>query len=210
MAVLQNGYVDDAVVYAYARARFPNNFSGAAITDSFRAAVTIAGDIVNGNDSAFLGEKAPQLSDDPGKKVWPRVAGDSSSAVNFLDGSTIPQDLKCGYEWLAIMVALFPEQFGTTNDSSTEVVTNAGGVSGVGYDGVRVDYVQQSTDTRKRNASSVVPITFQFAYGEAIRFMRPLLRAGATFSVSGVDQELPTTAGQQVYAFMSGINVARA
>ena len=210
MAVPENGYVDDAVAYAYARARFPNNFTGTVPTDSFRSNLVLAGDIINSNDNVFVGEKVAGLS---GDRVWPRMADDTSAIATypFLDGVTLPEQLIRGYEWLTIMVALSPEQFGTTSDSSTEVVTNAGGVTGIGYDGVRVDYAQQGTDTRKRNVTSVHSITYQFHYQQALNYLNQLLRPGAELSVPGVDQELPTgVAGQQVFADMAQFEAVRA
>ena len=216
MAVLENGYVDDAVAYAYARARFPNNFTSNTPDTSFRSALYTAGDIINANNEAFVGQPPSRTEDgtptDAEDKVWPRTADaiDTLTTYPFLDGMTIPEALIRGYEWLAITVALSPEQFGTTSSSSSEVVTTGGGLSRASYDSIAVEFAQPSTDTVKRNATSITPITLQFHFQQAVIWLKPLIRAGQEFTVPGLNQQpLPVQAGQQVFAELAMFNLVR-
>ena len=208
MALLDNGYVDDAVTYTFARARFPNNFIGNMPDNSFRGALYMAGDIINSNDDLFIGKKAPGLS---GDKIFPRVPDGTPNyglaQFPFLDGTTIPQELVRGYEWLGITVALSPEQFGTTAQSSSEQVTTGGGLTGVEYGALKLDYSSAQTDTIKRSATSITPVQLQFHFKQALRYLRHLLRPGAELKLPGSEVD-PT--GTAVYAAMSQFGVRRA
>lgn len=208
MALLDNGYVDDAVTYTYARARFPNNFVGNMPDDAFRGSLYIAGDIINSNDDLFIGKKAPSVQ---GEKIFPRVPdGTTGYGVDqfpFLDGTSIPQQLVRGYEWLGITVALSPEQFGTINTSSSDVITTGGGLTGVEYGALKLDYSAPETDTIKRSATSITPVQLQFHFNQALRYLKHLLRPGAELQLPGSEVD-PT--GTSVYAAMSQFMVKRA
>ena len=211
MAIPANGYADDAVVYAFARTRFPNNFTDATPSDAFVGHLTVAGDIINlsVNDDKYVGQKVAGLG---GGKVWPRIptAVQTVDLYPFLDGTTIPQQLLDTYYWLAIGIALAPEQFGTTSSSSSEIVSGGGGLSEIGYGGITVRYAQAGTDTIKRNATSVVPISHQFAFQTAIGEAKDLTTAGMELSIPGLDQDLATNVGNQAqYADLGQFNTVR-
>lgn len=188
MAVLNNGYVDDAIAYSYSKARFPNNFVGDAPDVPYRGALFIAGDIINSNDGNFIGEKLPS---NEGEKVWPRqpVPGnsyDADFATTFLNGQ-LPLPLIRGYEWLGITVALSPEQFGTLIGSSSEVITTGGGLSEMAYDNIRLGFRQRSDDSITRSDTSRTPVQLQFHFSQALVYLKQLLRPGAELVIPGLE-----------------------
>ena len=208
MAILNNGYVDDAIAYAYAQSRFPANFTASTPDDSYRGSLYIAGDIVNSNTEKFLGEP---VSTNTGERAWPRVprpgvAIDAEYASTFLNG-IVPYELNRGYEWLAISISLSPEQFGTTASSSSEVVTTGSGLKDVSYDTMRLGFAQAGTTTINRSAGSQTPIQLQYHYQQALNYLEQLLRPGEKIELPGLDQ--PLNMGDEIFAALSQFNIVR-
>ena len=188
MAIPTNGYVDEADAYAFARSRFPNNFTTPASNPVFAAALLVAGDIVNSNASAFLGKARPGLT---GGRVWPRESDGGTDEEPYLT-STLPDPLLRGVEWLAVGVALSPEEFETIGTSSGEVITTTGGgYQEIGYGNFRLKKSDASTrrTTSTGNTLESVPFELRFHFQQALTFFMLLIREGAEFRIPGLSQQ---------------------
>lgn len=186
MAIPKNGYLDDAVAYEFAKGRFPNNFTAPAPSVSFVANLRVAGDIVNSNDDVFVGEKRSALT---GGRVWPRQLEGSGDSEPFLT-EDLPTPLLEGYQWLAIGVALNPEKFGTIGESSTTVITGAGGLKRVEWDNLKVELENQSTKrTNSQGIEQEIPFELQFHFRQALSFFIQLVRPGEEFRIPGITEQ---------------------
>ena len=207
MAILNNGYVDDMAAYAYARARFPTNFISGTVDNDFRGALYIAGDIINSNNSKFLGQA---LSSNTGGRAWPREprtgsVEDSFHASTFLNG-IVPVDLMRGYEQLAIGVALSPGTFGTHSSSSATNVVATGGIRSIRYDQMETEYHQGSTTTRTSSGDQMsVPIHLQYHYRQALNYLEKFLRDGETLHLPGIDNDILSQLESEKYATLGQI-----
>ena len=214
MAVLDNGYVDDAVAYAYAKARFPNNFILPSPDNVFRGSMYNAGDIINSNDEKFIGVAE---TDNTGDRAWPRVRAPDAATTqydHFFNGE-VPEDIKNAYQWLAIAIALSPELFGTSSSSSSDVVTTGGGITGFDYDNIRVQYAVPSSRTIERTAAATHPLqTLQpfYHFQQALNYLDKFLLPGEEIELPGIEHIVRATrnAVEQPYAEMAQFNVLRA
>lgn len=188
MAVPSNGYVDEADAYAFARLRFPNNFTTPVSNPVFNGALHVAGDIVNSNASAFIGKARAGLT---GGRVWPRETDGGTDEDPYLT-PTLPDPLLRGFEWLAVGVALSPEEFETVGTNTGEVITTGGGaVQEIAYGNFRL---KKRDDSSSRTTSSGtvlqhVPFELRFHYQQALTFFKLLIREGAEFRIPGLSQQ---------------------
>ena len=204
MAVLDNGYADDAVVYAYAKARFPANFILPSPDNIFRGSMYSAGDILNSNDERFIGEAAEANT---GDRAWPRaqregVAIDAENA-EFLDG-VVPDDVINAYQWLAIAIAMSPELFGTSSSSSSDLITTGGGLTGFSYDNIRTEYSAPSEHHSQSSSVSTRQLHYQFR--QALNYIEKFLLPGRRFIMPGLDQIVRP---ENEHATISQFNVVR-
>ena len=186
MAIPLNGYLDDAAAYEFAKGRFPNNFTAPAPSASFVANLRVAGDIVNSNDDVFIGAKRAGLT---GGRVWPRQLEGGGDAAPFLTDE-LPMPLLEGYQWLAIGVALNPEKFGTISDSSTTVITGAGGLTEAQWGNLKVKLETPSTKrTNSQGVEQEIPFELQFHFRQALSFFIQLVRPGEEFRIPGLTEQ---------------------
>lgn len=188
MAIPDNGYQDEAAAYEFARLRFPTNFVSVTPSAVFNGALRVAGDIVNSNDSSFIGQKRPGLT---GGRTWPRQTDGGADEEPYLT-STLPDPLVRGYEWLAIGVAVSPAEFGiaTTTDGSI-VNTTGGGSTEYAWGNLRVKKSNPSDRriTRSGTILEEVPFELQFHFQQALTFFKLLLREGAQFRIPGLTEQ---------------------
>lgn len=195
MAILSNGYVNVADVYAFARLRYPNNFPAPAPDDAFTGAVATAGDIVNSNSKAFVGEPRAGLT---GGRTWPRQPIGGGSELPYLT-ATVPDALLRGYEWLVIAAALSPEIIGhntNTTASGSQTNTSSAAVTGVlkraSWGNLMVEYENPSqTTTTTTQAGSDLTDHLRWHYEQASVFLSQLLKPGAELRLPGIDRDAP-------------------
>jgi len=188
MAIPDNGYIDDASVLAFCRRRYPNNFTATVPDAEFQGYLWIAGDIVNSNSNAFIGEPRPGLT---GGRTWPRqtVGGTDERPYLTLD---LPDPLLRGYEWLVIAAALSPGVVGhnTTGSSTATLVTGA--LKKIGYGNLEIEYAPPSrTDTTTTSVESELTDHLRWHYEQASVFLSQLLRPGGVLRLPGIDRDKP-------------------
>ena len=189
MTIPTNGYLDSSDVFAFAKLRFPANFSGSTPDTSFIGALYMAGDIVNSNADVWLGETRSGLS---GGRQWPRQLDGGGDAAPFLT-ATVPDQLLRGYEWLVIAVALSPEDFGTFSESSATTAVTTGGLKKAQWDNLIVENYPPTTRRAVSTSTSDVPVHLQFHFDQAKFFLEQLVRPGAQLKLPGVPEpERPT------------------
>ena len=199
MAIPSNGYLDDAAVYGFAKLRFPANFQSSVPDSGFVGALYIAGDIINSNNDVWLGEKRTAVA---GGKTWPRQLVGGGDAAPFLT-AIVPDALLRGYEWLAIAVALSPEDFGTTGTSSTSTVTSNGGLKLAEIGGARAEYFAPTTRTSTSQTDTEVPLHLQFHFDQAKFFLEQLVRPGAQLKLPGLPEQIPLPPAEKGYHTLS-------
>ena len=188
MAILSNGYVDVADVYTFAKLRYPNNFTLPAANDAFTGAVATAGDIVNSNSQAFVGEPRAGLT---GGRTWPRQPVGGGSEEPFLT-ATIPDVLLRGYEWLAIAAALSPDVVGHNSGETSSATLVKGALKKIGYGNFVIEYSPPSrTDTTTTTVESELTDHLRWHYEQASVFLSQLLRPGGVLRLPGIDRDKP-------------------
>ena len=184
MAILDNGYIDSGSVYAFCRRRYPNNFTASAPDTAFEGFVWIAGDIVNSNSLAFIGEPRAGLT---GGRTWPRQPIGGGSEAPFLT-ATVPDVLLRGYEWLVIAAALTPSLHGSSSTTSASVTTGA--VTGIRYGNIEKTFAPPSR-TDSVTIESELTDHLRWHYEQASVFLSQLLRPGGVLRLPGIDRDKP-------------------
>lgn len=154
---------------------------------SFIGALYVAGDIVNSNADVWLGESRVGLS---GGKTWPRQLDGGGDAYPFLT-TVLPDQLLRGYEWLTLAVALSPEDFGTSSESSATTTVSSGGLKRTEWDNLKVELYPPTTRRAESTSTSDVPVHLQFHFDQAKFFLEQLVRPGARLKLPGLPEPTP-------------------
>ena len=134
--------------------------------------------------------------------MWPRQLQGGGNMLPFLT-EALPDQLLRGYEWLTIAVALSPEDFGTSNSSSSTQVVSASGVKSIQYDKMKLENFAPNTSRTTSERTSDVPVHLQFHFDQAKFFLEQLVRPGARLKLPGLPEPEPTPPAEKGYHTLS-------